>query len=117
MKKYFALILTGIIILTVITFLLYNLFNDQTEFRHSCIAFACSIFCLVCYKDALKPSERGPAQPINMTKKHYERRGELHKYERLCKILFAITIAYGFLNLMFGLGEVLVIYLMSIYAN
>jgi len=34
MKKHFTLILIGIIILTVITFPLYNLFNDQTEFRH-----------------------------------------------------------------------------------
>ena len=111
-KKHFVLVLIGIIALIILSFTLQTLFNDQIQnLELACISFSLSIFCLFCYKDALKPTEKGIGRPVNMTKKHYERKGELHKYQNLCKILFIVTISYGALMLFFGFGDLLFTYL------
>ena len=109
-KKHFWFVIIGIILLIIMTFILNNLFSDQTKkFGISCAIFFVSTFPLVTYKDALKPS-RGSFE-INMTKKHYEKTGELGKYQRLCKILFLVTISLAAITLFVGLGEIFVLYL------
>ena len=118
MKKRFAFLLSGIIVLMALTFTLQILFNNQTKnFGTSCGALFLSIFCLFCYKDALKPTQVGIGHPINMTKKYYEKKGELHKYQSLCKVLFIATIVIAALTLMRGLGEIFMIYIKSVVAN
>ncbi len=104
------------IVLMILTFTLQCLFSDQTtEFGFSCGAFFLSVFCLVCYKNALIPSESWG--PINPTKQHYERKGELPKYQNLCKILFLITISVGALSFIHGIGEVLFHYAKNLFVS
>ena len=118
MKKRFAFLLSGIIVLMALTFTLQILFNNQTKnFGISSGALFLSIFCLFEYKNALTPSEKGLGAPINRTKKYYERKGELHKYQSLCKVLFIATIVIAALTLMRGLGEIFMIYIKSVVAN
>lgn len=115
-KKHFILILTGIIVLMILTFTLQCLFRDQTtEFDLSCGAFFLSVFCLVCYKNALVPSESWG--PINPTKQHFEKKGELPKYQNLCKILLLITLGVGALSLISGIGAVLFHYVKTLFAR
>ena len=115
-KKHFILILAGIILLMILTFTLQCLFSDQTtEFGLSCGAFFLSVFCLVCYKNALTPSESWG--PINPTKQHYEKKGELPKYQNLCKILLLITTGVGALSFIGGIGEVLFHYVKALFVH
>lgn len=115
-KKYFILILTGIIVLMLLSFTLQCLFRDQTtEFGFSCGAFFLSVFCLVCYKNALTPSESWG--PINPTKQHYEKKGELPKYQNLCKILLLITTGVGALSFIGGIEEVLFHYVKTLFVR
>ncbi|MBQ9151455.1 MAG: hypothetical protein IJX72_04330 [Clostridia bacterium] len=114
--KHFLYILIGIIIMMILTFALQAGFNEQTkEFGLSCGMFFLSTFCLICYKNALKPTET--FGPVNLTKEHYERKRDLPKYQNLCKILFIITVSAGVLTLLGGLGEVLIHYLNIRYAG
>ncbi len=115
-NKHFIFIFIGIIILMIISFTLQTLFKDQTkEFDLSCGIFFLSIFCLFCYKNALKPTET--FGPINMTKRYYEKKGELPKYQNLWKILFIITISVGILTLLGGFGEIIIHYLNALFAR
>lgn len=115
-KKHFVFILTGIIILMILTFALQTIFGEQTtKFGLSCGIFFLSIFCLFCYKNALKPTET--FGPRNMTKKYYEKKGDLPKYQNLCKILFVITISAGTLTLLGGFGEIIINYLQSLFVR
>jgi hypothetical protein len=89
-------------------FILQNLFAEQTDFFGlSSGALFVSIFFLFGYKNALKPSERGIGAPINRIKKRYERNGELHKYQSLCKILFFTAICVSACTLVLGLIQIL----------
>jgi len=118
MKKRFAFLLIGIIVLMGLTFALQMIFNEQTKkFGISCGELFLSIFCLFCYKNALNPTSRGLGCSINMTKNYYEKNGNLCKYQNLCKVLFIITISIASLTLMSGLGEVFIIYIKSVFAN
>lgn len=111
-KTQFVLFLIGIIVLIIFAFILQSYFSIQTKnFGVSCGAFCISILCLFCYKNALKPTEM--FGPINMTKRYYEKKGELHKYKDLCKILFFAIFCIGVWSLIHGLGEVLISYLTS----
>lgn len=103
-KKQFAVVLVGIIALIIMTLILQTLFNDRTSsFGVSSGAFFLSTFCLVCYNNALKPTEDwGPNNP---TKRYYEKKGELNKYQNLCKTLFIITIMVGTLSLLRGIFQ------------
>ena len=115
-KKQFAWLLAGVIVMIVFTFTLQSVFYDQTtRFNISCGAFFLSIFCLFNYKNALKPT--GAFGPKNATKKYYENRGELPQYQKICKMLFIITISVGILCLIYGLGELFIKFLRSVYAN
>ena len=112
MRKHFVLILIGIIILMIFTFTLQNFFLEQTDsFGKSCGLFFISIFCLFCYKTALNPTVKGIGRPINLTKKYFENKGELHKYQNLCKVLFIITNIVALVTLFRGLCEILLIYI------
>ena len=92
------------------TFILNNLFSDQTKkFGTSCGIFFISTFPLVEYKNALKPTKNFGS--INRTKKYYEKKGKLEKYQSLCKILFLVTISLAAITLFVGLGEIFVLYL------
>ena len=114
-KKKFTFLLIGIIVLIILTFTLQALFLNQTKnFGISCGALFLSTFCLFCYKDALNPTKGGLGRPINMTKKYYEKKGDLRKYQNLCKILFIITIGVGTLCLLLGLCEIFINYLFSV---
>ena len=100
-KKQFVVVLVVIIALIIMTFILQTLFNDRTSsFGASSGAFFMSTFCLVCYNNALKPT--GDWGPNNPTKGYYEKKGELNKYQNLCKILFVITVTVGTLLLLRG---------------
>lgn len=107
MKKRFTFFLIGIIVLMIITYMLNINFNEQTKsFGTSCGMLFLSIFCMFCYKDALTPTKGGLGRPINMTKKYYEKKGELYKYQSLCKILFIITISVAAIYLIRGLAKI-----------
>ena len=111
-KLQFALLLIGIVVLIILAFILQVSFSIQTKnFGVSCGVFSISILCLFCYKNALKPTEI--FGPINTTKRYYEKKGELHKYKDLCKILFITTFCIGALSLIYGLGELCIGYLIS----
>ena len=115
-KKHYALIFTGIVLLMVIAFTLQCFFSEQTtKLGFSCGAYFLSIFCLACFQNALKPSES--FGPINTTKRHYEKKGELPKYQNLCKILFIITISVGSMFLIGGIGEILFFYLKNLFVS
>ena len=106
-KKHYVLIFTGIVLLMVIAFTLQCLFSEITrDFGLSCGMFLLSIFFLFGYKNALMPMERG-GFAINMTKRYYQSRDELPKYQKLCKILFIVTISFGTLSFVKGMGNVL----------
>ena len=114
-KKKFVFLLIGIILLIFLTFTLQALFLNQTKnFGISCGVLFLSTFCLFCYKDALNPTKEGLGHPINMTKKYYEKKGDLRKYQNLCKILFIIMISVGTLCLLLGLYEIFINYLFSV---
>ncbi len=120
MKKKFALrlILIGIIILIILTFTLHCVFKDQTEnFGISCGLACISIVLLFAYKNALTPSRTGIGVPIDMTKKYYERKGELYKYQGLCKILFIITISVAVLTLIREVSDIFLTYIMSVFQS
>ena len=113
-KKHYVLVFIGIILLMIITFTLQCFFSEQTtKFGFSCGVYFLSVFCLVCFQNALKPSEL--LGPINTAKRHYEKKGELPKYQNLCKILFIITISVGSLFFIGGIGEVLFLYLKNLF--
>lgn len=115
-KKRFLFILIGITALLILTFILKTLFNEQTtNFGISCGMFFLSLFCLSCYKNALKPTNN--FGPINRTKKHFEKKKELYKYEALCKTLFIITISIAVLTLIGGFWEIFILYMKSIFSN
>jgi len=83
MKKRFAFLLIGIIVLMGLTFALQMIFNEQTKkFGISCGELFLSIFCLFCYKNALNPTSRGLGCSINMTKNYYEK----NAITKVCKI-------------------------------
>ena len=106
-KKSFILVFIGIIAAMVLTFSLRCLFSETTgDFGLSCGMFFLSIFFLFGYKNALIPMERG-GFAVNRTKRYYQSRDELPKYQNLCKILFIITIGFGALSFIKGVGTVL----------
>ena len=112
MKK-FKLLLIGIIMFMILTFTLQCIFKEHTKnFGISCGVALLSIFLLFAYKNALIPTRKGLGAPINMTKKHYEQKGELNKYQSLCKILFITTLCVATLNLISGLGDVFFTFLL-----
>ena len=118
MKKKFTLLLIGIIVLMILTFTLQCIFKEQTkQFGFSCGASFLSIFCLFDYKNALTPSRTGLGASINMTKKYYEKKGELYKYQSLCKILFIITMSIAALTLIDGLRNIFLTYIMSVFKS
>lgn len=118
MKKKFALLLIGIIVLMILTFTLQCIFKEHTKnFGISCGVAFLSIFLLFAYKNALSPTKEGLGVPINRTKKYYERKGELYKYQSLCKILFITTMGVAALTLIGGLSDVFLTFIMSIFQN
>lgn len=109
-NKHFLLIFSGIIVLIALTFNLQYLLGEITNmFGLSCAAFFISTFCLFDYKNALKPMSR-VGFTRNSTKRYYQSRGELPKYQNICKILFLITISFGTITLTTGIGELLIYY-------
>ena len=115
-KKHYALVFAGIVLLMAIAYILQYLFGENTSnFGFSCGAYFLSLFCLACFQNALNPTES--FGPINTTKRHYEKKGELPKYQNLCKILFIITISVGSLFLIGGIGEILFFYLKNLLVS
>ena len=105
--KHFIFILIVIIIAMILTFTLQYLFSEITSvFGLSCGMLFLSIFFLIGYKNALIPMERG-GFTIDMTKRYYQSRDELPKYQKLCKILFIVAISFGTLSLLKGVRTIL----------
>ena len=105
--KNFILVFIVIIMAMILTFTLQCLFSEIAgDFGLSCGMLFLSIFFLFSYKNALMPMERG-GFAINMTKRYYQSRDELPKYQKLCKILFIVTISFGTLSFVKGMGNVL----------
>ena len=105
--KNFILVFIVIIMAMILTFTLQCLFSEITrDFGLSCGMFFLSIFFLFGYKNALMPMERG-GFAINRTKRYYQSRNELPKYQKLCKILFSITISLGALFFFESMGTIL----------
>ena len=105
--KNFILVFIVIIMAMILTFTLQCLFGEIAgDFGLSCGMLFLSIFFLFGYKNALMPMERG-GFAINMTKRYYQSRDELPKYQKLCKILFIVTISFGTLSFVKGMGNVL----------
>ena len=105
--KKFILVFIVIIMAMILTFTLQCLFSEIAgDFGLSCGMLFLSIFFLFGYKNALMPMERG-GFAINMTKRYYQSRDELPKYQKLCKILFIVTISFGTLSFVKGMGNVL----------
>ena len=105
--KNFILVFIVIIMAMILTFTLQCLFSEIAgDFGLSCGMLFLSIFFLFGYKNALMPMERG-GFAINMTKRYYQSRDELPKYQKLCKILFIVTISFGTLSFVKGMGNVL----------
>lgn len=103
--KRFILTLLGLIAWMLLTFVLQLLFQEQTaDFGFSCGACFLSVFCLFEYKNALKPTET--IGPRNSTKKYYESKGDLPGYQKLCKILFIITLCVSAGSFLKGIAEV-----------
>ncbi len=103
--KRFIPILIAQIAWMLLTFALQNLFQEQTAgFGLSCGACFLSIFCLFGYRNALKPTEF--FGPRNFTKKHYESKGDLPGYQRLCKILLIVTLCVSVGNFLMGFTEI-----------
>ncbi len=109
-KKQFIFLFIGIIILMFLTLVLKTIFADQaSNFNISCGAFFLSTFCLVSYKNALKPTEFWGTK--NFTKFYYEKKGKLDKYQNLCKVCLIITISIGTLKLFSGIIQIVYNYL------
>ena len=105
--KHFILVFIVIIMAMILTFTLQCLFSEISgDFGLSCGMFFLSTFFLFGYKNALKPMERG-GFAVNMTKRYYQSREELPKYQKLCKILFIVTIGLGILFFIKSMGNVL----------
>ena len=66
----------------------------------------------VCYDDHNYVDNDGQFVEMN-----YEKKGELYKYQNLCKVLLIITIGVATLNFIGGLSDVLVIFVKSTLAN
>ena len=105
--KHFIFTFIGIIIAMILTFTFQYLFSEITrDFGLSCGMLFLSIFFLFGYKNALMPMERS-GFAINRTKRYYQSRDELPKYQKLCIILFIVTISFGTLSFVKGMGNVL----------
>ena len=100
-----------------LSFSMQMIFEEKTDsFGFSGGLYFASIFCLVLYKNALKPRDDISFEK-NTTKRYYEKRGELHKYESLCKFLFIFLIIIGSFTFILGFVEVFIKYILSLLAK
>lgn len=108
--KVFRNILISVIVWMQILFALQCLFSGYTkEFGLACSMCFLSIFFLFSYKNALKPTET--VSPYNPTKRHYERKGDLPGYQRLCKIVFLVGLSISAISFMKGSAEVIIFFI------
>ena len=108
--KVFRNILIFVIVWMQILFALQCLFAGYTkEFGLACSMCFLSIFFLFSYKNALKPTET--VGPYNPTKRHYERKGDLPGYQRLCKIVFLVGLSISAISFMKGSAEVVIFFI------
>ena len=108
--KVFTNILISVIVWMLILFTLQCLFAGYTkEFGLACSMCFLSIFFLFSYRNALKPTET--IGPYNPTKRHYEKKGDLPGYQRLCKILFLVGLSISAIGFMKGSAEVVIFFI------
>lgn len=108
--KVFTNILISVIVWMLILFALQCLFAGYTkEFGLACGMCFLSIFFLFSYRNALKPTET--IGPYNPTKRHYEKKGDLPGYQRLCKILFLVGLSISAIGFMKGSAEVVIFFI------
>ena len=108
--KRFVNILISVIVWMQILFALQCLFAGYTkEFGLACSMCFLSIFFLFSYRNALKPTET--IGPYNPTKRHYEKKGDLPGYQRLCKILFLVGLSISAISFMKGSAEVVIFFI------
>ena len=110
-NKHFILIVLCNVFMFFVSFASKALFVDQTvEFDYACMGFFFAIILIFEYKNALKPTKG-----INMTKKYYEKRCELNKYQNICKFFFLFAFVLGILNFLCGVGVILIDYIKSVW--
>ena len=108
--KVFRNILISVIVWMQILFALQCLFAGYTkEFGLACSMCFLSIFFLFSYRNALKPTET--VGPYNPTKRHYEKKGDLPGYQRLCKILFLVGLSISAIGFLKGSAEVVIFFI------
>ena len=109
-NRAFVNILISVIVWMLILFTLQCLFAGYTkEFGLACSMCFLSIFFLFSYRNALKPTET--IGPYNPTKRHYEKKGDLPGYQRLCKILFLVGLSISAISFMKGSVEVIIFFI------
>lgn len=109
-SRRFVNILISVIVWMLILFALQCLFAGYTkEFGLSCGMCFLSIFCLFSYRNALKPTES--FGPYNPTKRHYEEKGDLPGYQRLCKIMFLVGLGISGTSFLKGSAEVVIYFI------
>ena len=109
-NRAFVNILISVIVWMLILFTLQCLFAGYTEeFGLACGMCFLSIFFLFSYRNALKPTEN--FGPYNPTKRHYEKKGDLPGYQRLCKILFLVGLSISAIGFMKGSAEVVIFFI------
>lgn len=112
MSKKNLILLVLIIVLFILSFVLFNIFDKQFRILEiSSAMFMLSVFCLFEYSNALKPKKTGIGASINFTKKHYQNRGELQKYQNITKRCLVVTFGLGIITLIFGLIEISIYYI------
>lgn len=112
MNKKNVILLILIIILFVLSFVLFNILDKQFRVLEIASAmFLLSVFCLFEYNNALKLKKTGIGASINFTKKHYQKRGELQKYQNITKRCLVVTFGLGIITLIFGLIEISIYYI------
>ena len=109
-NRAFVNILISVIVWMLILFALQCLFAGYTEeFGLACSMCFLSIFFLFSYRNALKPTET--IGPYNPTKRHYEKKGDLPGYQRLCKILFLVGLSISAIGFLKGSAEVVIFFI------
>ena len=93
-KKRFIPVLVFITVFSIFTFVLNRILNEEM-IAISCAALVLSIFLLFAYENALKSKKSGVGESINFTKKYYQSRGELEKYQQILKnaLIFTLCVA------------------------
>lgn len=110
-KKHLILIVLVNVLVIFVSYALNTLFIDQTErFISAAMGAFLAIILIFEYKNALKHTKG-----IKGVKKYYEKRGELDKYQNICKFLFAFAFLSGVWSFVRGIGVIFINFIKSVW--